>query len=318
VASPTSTYTVGTAPHWRSRSSITRLNHAFILALVPTALAGAVGHAFGDHAVRLDASVGPLNRVVKVLTVEMGLDAGALWLLGILGTLALAMGFGVLVEYLCQVAMRQPYRAMDGHGALMGMLLTLLMPPTVPWWVLLLGVAIAIVVGKQIFGGIGGYPLHPALVAWLVLLLSWPNFLYPVGAESVAAPTQAAVIATLAGGVLLWVRGHIRPQITLGVLLGVALFALLFHGRLNGGFADQFLTGHVFLGAFFLATDATCSPANRRAMWVYGFGVGFLIMLIRAFGIWHDAVPFAILLMNILSPLLDHLRPRVREAVSPR
>jgi electron transport complex protein RnfD len=215
------------------------------------------------------------------------------------------------------VALRQPYRALDGHAALLGVLLVLLMPPTVPVWVVLIGVVCAVFLGKQIFGGLGGYPMHPAIVGWLVLLLSWPNWLYPVGTTSIAAATPVAVVMTALGGLFLWARGAIRPQISLGVLLGVAVFALAFAGRLEGGFADQFLKGHVVLAAFFLSTDPTTSPANRRAMWIYGFGTGFLIVLIRAFGVWADAVPFAVLLMNVLNPLIDRAPARRRVAVTP-
>lgn len=304
--------TVGPGPHWRHPNSLTRVHYAFVLALAPTALAGAIGHAFGDKAADLNSAFGPMNQLIKILTVEMGLDSGILWLFGILGTVALGMGVGVFVEYASQVAMRQPYRATDGHGLLMGMLVALLMPPTVPWWVLVIGVAVAVFLGKQIFGGIGAYPMHPAVVGWLVLLLSWPNYLYPVGAASIAAPNETAIGATLIGGVILWLAGVIRPQVTLGAVVGVVLFSLLFAERLTGGVLHQLLTGHVILGAFFLATDATCSPANQRAMWLYGFGIGFLIMLIRAYGIWPDAVPFAVLLMNVVNPLLDRFRPRAR------
>lgn len=312
MTTTTPTFTVGAAPHLRRRISVTWLNWTMLLALVPAAVVGAVTHAFGERAAALDASSGAMSRVIRVLVVEMGLDSGVLWFFGILGTVALGLGLGMFFEYASQVLMRQPYRATDGHGALMGMLVALLMPPTVPWWVLAVGVAVAVFVGKQIYGGIGAYPMHPAAVGWLVLLLSWPDFVYPVGSAAIASAGPGAVIATAAGGVLLWLRGAIRPQITLGVLAGSAAFALAFHGRLTGSFADQFLTGHVVLCAFFLATDATSSPANRRAMWLYGLGTGFLIMLIRAYGIWPDAVPFAVLLMNVLNPLLDRLRPRPR------
>ncbi len=317
---PSTHYTVGAAPHVRARRGLTRAHHLTVLALMPTALFGAIGHAFGPKAAVLDpadAGVGSLGPIVKMLAVEMGIDTGPLWLLGILGTVALASGFAVLVEYLSQIAMRQPYRALDGHAALMGVLLALLLPPTVPVWVLLIGVVVAVFLGKQLFGGIGSYPMHPAVIGWLVLVLSWPHWIYPVGMASVASATSTSVLLTAFGGLFLWARGVIRPQISLGVLGGVAVFALLFAGRLEGSFGDQFLKGHVFLAAFFLATDPTCSPANRRAMWLYGFGLGFLIVLIRGFGVWADAVPFAVILMNILTPLLDRFRIRRQEAVTP-
>ena len=313
MTAPPITLTVGTAPHWRARTSVSRLHVVTILALLPTALLGAVGHAFGDRAAALDGAFGPLNAVIKALTVAMGVDSGALWLFGILGTLALAMGVATLVEYGAQVLMRQPYHATDGHGALMGLLLALMMPPTVPWWVLIAGVIIAIFVGKQIYGGLGGYPMHPAIIGWMALLLSWPNLVYPVGAASIAAPGHAAVLATLAGGLVLWGLGHIRLQVPLGVLLGVVLFSLLFQSRLHGGVGEQLLTGHVMLAAFFLATDTTSSPANGWAMALSGFLAGALIMLIRAFGIWPDAAPFAVLLTNAFNPLLDRIRPRPRQ-----
>ena len=315
---PSTLLSVGAAPHVRAKQSLTRMHHLTVLALMPAVFLGAIGHAFGDKATALnpaDAGFGSLGPIVRGLSSGMGVDTGTLWLLGILGTVALASGFAVLVEYASQVAMRQPYRALDGHAALMGVLLVLLLPPTVPLWVLLIGVAVTVFLGKQLFGGLGSYPMHPAVVGWLVLVLSWPNWIYPVGMASIAAPTTAAVLATAAGGIFLWFRGVIRPRIVLGVLIGVAVFSLLFAGRLQGGFADQFLKGHVFLGAFFLATDPTSSPANRRAMWVYGFGTGFLIVLIRAFGVWADAVPFAVILMNVVNPLLDRIPVRRRHAV---
>jgi electron transport complex protein RnfD len=292
------------------------MNMTFILALLPTGLAGAVAHSFGERNVELNAAFGPLHPLLETLVVEMGVNAGVLWLFGILGTLALGMGTGLLVEYACQLLMRQPYHATNGHGVLMGMMMALLAPPSVPWWVLVLGVGVAIFLGKQIFGGIGGYPMHPAMVGWLILLLSWPHHLYPLGSASIAAPHVAAVVTTLLGGIVLWLTGYIRWQIPAGVLAGTALAALLFRNALGGTFLDQFLTGHVVLAAFFIATDSTCSPANRLASLLHGLFTGFLIVLIRAYGIWPDAVPFAVILVNVLHPLLDRIRPRVRTAVA--
>ncbi len=305
-------YTVGVAPHLRSRTSIAALNWTMVLALLPTEIAGAVGHAYGS-ASGGQVDLGTMSQTLTAVASGLGVEAASLWFLGIMGTLTMALGLGMLVEYLTQVLMRQPYRALDGHGALMGALLGLMMPPTTPWWVLFFGILLAIVLGKQLYGGIGGYAMHPAVVGWLILLLSWPHHLYPIGSASIAAASVWSVGATLAGGLFLWWQGCIRPQIPIAALASVAVFSLLFASRLNGGPLDQILDGHVILGAFFLATDATSSPANRRALWIYGAGFGFLTVLIRAFGVWPDAVPFAVLLMNILSPLLDRLKPRMRE-----
>jgi len=316
------TLTVGTSPHRRTTTSITKMNVAFIVALCPVALVGAIAHSFGPNATAMKTASGPFAAVIETLVVEMGLNTGILWLSGIFGMIALGMALGILTEYVCQIVMRQPYHAANGHGALIGFIMVMLMPPTVPLWVLAVGIVVAIFLGKQVFGGIGGYPMHPAIVGWLVLLLSWPNHLYPVGMESSAAVHLAPILATAAGGVALLMLGYIRWQIPVGVIGGVVVFSLVFQGDLTTGIVgqpasivDQLLTGHVALAAFFLATDSTSSPANKLAKLIYGFGTGFLIVLIRAYGIWPDAVPFAILLMNVMSPLLDRIRRGVKKVV---
>jgi len=310
VTGETPRFTVGTGPHWRTGSSITRMNLAFILALAPTALAGAIAHSFGSRAVEMTAALGPVHPVLKTLVVEMGVNTGVLWFFGILGTVGFGMGLGLLSEYLCQILMRQPYHATNGHGVLMGMILALLMPPGVPWWIMVLGIFLTIFLGKQIFGGIGGYPMHPAMVGWLILLLSWPHHLF---GASIATPHLAVIIVTAIGGTALCLMGIIRWRIPLGVFIGVAISTLLFRNSLDGGILEQLATGHVVLAAFFIATDSTSSPANRLAMWLHGLVTGLLIMLIRAYGIWPDAVPFAILLVNVVNPLLDRIRPRVKQ-----
>jgi Na+-translocating ferredoxin:NAD+ oxidoreductase subunit D len=305
-------FTVGAAPHWRTSTSITKMNVVFLLALLPTAFLGAIVHAFGSRDVELTGAFGPLNVLLETGVKEMGVGSGSLWLFGILGTVLLGMGTGLLVEYLCQIAMRQPYHATNGHGALMGLILALMCPPGVPWWIVVFGVALAIFIGKQIFGGIGGYPMHPAMVGWLILLLSWPHKLYPLGAESIGAANPAVIVITALGGIALTLSGYIRWQIPLGVFLGVGISTLLFQGALDGGILEQLATGHIVLMAFFIATDSTSSPANRLPAFLFGLVLGVLVMLIRAYGVWADAVPFAIVLANVLNPLLDRIRPRVR------
>ncbi len=309
---PTARFTVGAAPHWRTPTSITRMNLAFLAALLPTALAGAIVHAFGSRNVEVTGAFGPLNVLLETGVHQMGVDSGPLWLLGILGTLLLGMGVGLLAEYACQVAMRQPYHATNGHGVLMGLILTMLCPPGVPAWMLAGGIFLAIFIGKQIFGGIGGYPMHPAMVGWLILMLSWPHQLYPVGSASIGAPNAAVIVVTALGGIGLCLSGYVRWHIPVGVLAGAAISSLVFGGALEGGVLEQLFTGHIVLMAFFIGTDTTTSPANRLAALLYGLSLGVLVMLIRAYGVWADAVPFAVALGNLLNPLLDRIRPKTR------
>lgn len=324
MSSEVPVFTVGPPPHWRSKSSIAQMNYAMLAALAPAAALGAIAYGFGPNAaVSVGPGVGILGKVIKVLLHELGISANVLSMAGAFGVLALGAGVGVLAEYAIQIAFRQPYRATDGHGALIGLIMAMLMPPTVPAWVLVVGVVLAILVGKQIFGGLGGYPMHPAMVGWLILLLSWPHHIYPVGMESMANMHWVVIFVTFMGGISLVALGHVRWEVPFGVVLGVVVSAGVFHSQyadLGPGtfYADvlhELVSGHVMLAAFFLATDSTCSPTNKGASWIYAIGVGFLIMLIRVYGIWPDAVPFAVLLMNILSPLLDKIRPAIKEVV---
>ena len=287
MASYTALLTVGPAPHHRTRYSVTMMNLAFIVLLLPAAVASML--------TRPDVSS----------------------MLGVAGLLALGAGTGLVGEYLIQVFMRQPYLATNGHGALMGLLLAFLLPASVPWWVLVVGVLMTVFVGKQIYGGIGYYPFHPAMVGWVVLLLSWPNHVYPVDGASIAAAGPMVIYATIAGGVALMLTGHIKWQISVGALIGVVLGTFAFRMVVPGlaGPVEQLLTGHVMLAVFFIGTDSTSTPANCPIRMVYGLCLGVMIMLVRAFGQWPDAIPFAVLLMNILNPLLDRVRPKVKEVV---
>jgi electron transport complex protein RnfD len=309
-------FTVGAGPHWRNKTSISKMNYAFLLALIPTALAGSLAHGFGPKAAELGATYETVNPLVRILTLEMGVNAGPLWMIGAFGTLALAVGTAILAEYASQIVMRQPYRANDGHAALMGLLIGLLLPPSVPWWVVVIGVGLAIFIGKSLFGGLGGYPMHPAAIGYLILLVSWPAYIVTPEYGSIASGHEAVVVITAMTGVGLWLTGYIRWQVPIAVLLGTLATSLVLWGPLDGKIIEQFSSGHVVLLAVFMATDSTCSPANRKAMWLHGFGIGFFVVLIRAFGIWPDAAPFALVLMNVLHPLVDRWKPKVRKVVA--
>ena len=280
-------FTVGPAPHWRTKSSITKTNYAFLLALMPAAIVSAFSQP-------------GFSEIARVI-----------------GLLALGAGTGLLTEYIIQLLMRQPYHATNGHGALMGLIFVMILPLTVPWWLVVLGVILSILVGKQIYGGIGGYPFHPAMVGYLIVLLSYSNLVYPIDMKTIAAAQPVIIYLTIVGGVVLLFLRHIKWQIPVAVIIGVLISSAIF----KFVYPDmdcpltQLMSGHVMLAAFFLATDSTSSPANRIPMWIFGIGVGVMIMLIRVYGVWPDAIPFAVMLMNILNPLIDRIRPRPKEMV---
>jgi electron transport complex protein RnfD len=318
MSTGTPLFTVGPPPHWRAESSIARMNYAYILALLPAAGVGCIAYGFGPEALQsLGVGTTLFSRALIFLVRQLGIPVEVFSMIGAASVVAIAMGTAVLAEYVTQILFRQPYQATNGHGALMGLIIGIMMPPTVPWWVVVVGVAIAIVVGKQIYGGIGGYPFHPAMIGWMILLLSWQNHIYPVGMDSISAQHWVVIFLTFLGGVMLVALGHVRWQIPLGVILGVAVFTPLFHlfkPELAGPLS-QLATGNVMLAAFFILSDSTCSPVNPIPMLIYGALTGAMIMLIRTFGVWPDAIPFAVLLLNLLNPVIDRIRPKVIEVV---
>ncbi|HEY8423901.1 MAG TPA: RnfABCDGE type electron transport complex subunit D [Clostridia bacterium] len=146
---------------------------------------------------------------------------------------------------------------------------------------------------------------------------NWFNFL--IGNKGAAAFGETSVIAILIGYIYLTIRKVIDPRLPLIIIGGVAVFAFLFDALPSGGsFADMMLlvaghvlTGGLMLGAVFMATDYATSPNTFIGNVIYGLGIALLIVLIRVFGSYPEGVSFAIVLMNIVVPLIDkYIYPR--------
>ncbi len=266
-----------------------------------------------------------------------------------LGVVALSVSAAMIWELLMNLVMKRPVSIGDGSAALTGLLFAMLLPAAAPWWVVVLGAFLAIVVGKQIYGGIGCNPLNPALVAIAVIFLSWKGLLdfdealvnydlgffmvYPLaalkhfGTSAVSdfsasgllmGQCSGAIGATfglglIAGGVYLILRGMIRWEISLSFLAGVFVTALLFNlsdPEKYAGPLFHLLTGYTLIGAFFLATEDSSSPVNFFPMLIFGAGAGFLTVLIRNIGAFVDGTVFAILMMSVANPLIDKIRPK--------
>jgi len=245
--------------------------------------------------------------------------------------------------------MKRPLTVGDGDAAVIGLLFGMLLPATAPWWVVVLGTAVAVTVGKWIYGGLGGNPLNPALVAIATLIISYKgimdldqaylnfDFGFPAAdpLKAVKALGTAAVarysltgllmgqqvggigtifaLGLMIGGLYLILRGFIRWEISLSYIVGVLVTAYVFNLSNPEKYAGPWfhlLAGYTLLGAFFLITEDSSSPVNFIPMLVYGAGAGVMTILIRNVGGFTDGVVFAILLFNITNPLLDKIRPR--------
>jgi electron transport complex protein RnfD len=244
---------------------------------------------------------------------------------------------------------------MDGSALLTGLLLALNVPANAPWWMILIGSAVAIILGKQVFGGIGQNIFNPALVARVFLFISFPveMALYPstrmATTDTVTSATPLGILKTegvgalqdtsLADLALGTMPGSLGEMSAVALLLGAAVLfykkyitwevPVLFIGSvfiLTGIFylidptkyADpmfHIFSGGLFLGALYMATDMVTSPLTMKGKLIFGFGCGLFTVVIRLFGSYPEGVSFAILLMNAMVPLLDKYFPDTKFGV---
>lgn len=226
----------------------------------------------------------------------------------------------------------------DGSAAVTGLLLAMVLPPSPPWWLCVIGGSIAIIIGKQVFGGIGNNIFNPALVARAILMASWAGhmttWVRPVDLASAATPLalgikgssfmqlfvgaipgslgETSAFALLLGAAWLFFKGHINWRIPGGFIGTVFVMGFLFGGygsmmaMVSAGLFHV-LAGGVMLGALFMATDMVTSPVTDRGQLIFGIGCGLMTMLVRLFGAFPEGVTYGILLMNAVTPIIDNL-----------
>jgi electron transport complex protein RnfD len=307
-------FIVSHAPFWHYGSNITERSYHTMLAALPAVLMGLFYYgtpAIAVAALSVSSAIGwelAINKVTKQ-TITIG----------------------------------------DGNAALIGLLFAMLVPATMPWWAVLTGTFIAVVIGKHIFGGIGGNVFNPVVLAVAILAISWkylldfdaallnydPGFMMAAplvklkafGVDAVKDYSYVGLLfgrqaggigsgfglGLIAGGVYLILRGFIRWEIALSFLAGVFVMASVFYVIDPGRFADPFfhlITGYTLIGAFFLATEDSASPVNFIPMLIYGIVGGIVTVLIRNIGVYADGVLYAILVINLIQPLVDKIRPQ--------
>lgn len=249
----------------------------------------------------------------------------------------------VLAEGLYQKALKKPVTVKDLSAVVTGLLIALNMPPYIPVWMVCIGSVFAIIIVKQLYGGLGKNFMNPALAARCFMLIAWAGamttFHEPfagAGIDAVSSATPLAILKGVSEGTLPALKDAIlgiKPG-TIGETSGVMILigaAYLFIRRVIdwkipfayiGVFAIliflfgkermditytlyNIFTGGLLLGAFFMATDYTTTPTSPAGQLIFGAGCGILTFLIRMFGGYPEGVSFSILLMNVVSPLID-------------
>lgn len=254
-------------------------------------------------------------------------------------------GTAVLTEFLLRrFVLKKPDSVGDLSAVVTGLLLALNLPATLPPWIAVVGSVLAIGLIKELFGGLGQNFMNPAMGARVILFLSWPgpmtNWMKPGLTDVVTGPTPLAILrgkegidlsqlpdylsmfwgnvggclgetsaaALLLGALYLVLRGVINLKVPLTYIGTVAVFTWLFGGKaglFSGDALAHVLSGGLLLGAFFMATDYATSPVTPLGKWIFAVGLGLLTAVIRLWTNYPEGVSFAIILMNIVAPLID-------------
>ena len=292
---------VSSSPHVRCKDTTQNLMLDVVIAMLPAAAFGV--YRFGVYA-----------------------------LVVILATVAAC----VASEYIWQKLMHKPITVNDCSAVVTGMILALNMPPEIPVWIPMLGGVFAIIVVKQLYGGLGQNFMNPALAARCFLLISFAGLMNDfssaaIGFDSLTGATplasmragsgadlsalflglipgtigEVSTLALLIGGVYMIVKKVISPKIPLTYIGTFAVFVFLFGGFDISYTLNQICAGCLVFGAFFMATDYVTSPITPKGQVVYGVILGLITGVFRLWGASPEGVSYAIILSNLFVPMIE-------------
>lgn len=291
-------YIVSPAPHIRKKHSIQTMMFDTILALLPAGVAAVVFFGFYTFLI--------------IIT---------------------SVFFAILSELFVNLLRKQKPTLWDLSCIITGLLFAYTLPPRLPLWIVAIGIFVAIVFGKHIYGGLGYNIFNPALIGRAFVHIAFPQQMgnFSIDATSVATPLtilkhfheqlhlipslsklvignyngslgETSVICLLLGYLYLTVRKHINPFVPIVYLLTVAVITVFYN---SSYFLVYLLSGGLFLGGIFMITDPVTTPVSVKGKIIFAVGCGILTCLIRYWGGYPEGVCFSILLMNLLTPIID-------------
>lgn len=292
---------VSSNPHVRDKGTTSRIMLDVLIALLPASMVGI--YVFGIRAL-----------VLIIVTVAAA----------------------VATEAIYQKLMHKKVTVMDCSAAVTGLLLALNLPVSLPIWMAVLGAVFAVLVVKQLFGGLGQNFMNPALAGRCFLLISFGTAMTTFTLDGVTTATplknlkdgasvdvlkmflgntagtigETSAVAILIGAVYLLIRKVISLRIPLSYIGTFAVFIILYALGNGKGFDLEFLAAHLcggglMLGAWFMATDYVTSPITKKGQIVFGICLGLLTGIFRTCGNSTEGVSYAIVFCNLLVPLIE-------------
>lgn len=304
-------YIVSSSPHIHAEDSISSIMLDVLIALIPATICGI--YFFG------------INSILVILT---------------------SIASCVISEYGYQRIMKKNTTINDFSAIVTGLLLALNMPPTIPLWMVFVGGFFAIIVVKQLYGGLGKNFMNPALAARCFMLIAWPQamttYIEPNAArDAISSATPLGILKGTSEGILpslsetflghtpgcigetsaamlligllyLLYKKVITIRIPFTYILSFGLLMFLFGNNQTGESQLTFTLLHItsgglLLGSIFMATDYVTTPTTPAGQIIFAIGCGLLTFVIRQFGGYPEGTSFAIILMNLVSPLIDSL-----------
>lgn len=239
----------------------------------------------------------------------------------------------VLSEYVIQKVFKKKLRVRDLSAVVTGMLIAMNLPVGFPFWMAIIGAIFAIVIVKEIFGGIGQNFMNPALTARALLLVMWPAQTGTFTWDGVATATplsgkpfslldlfigqipgsfgEVSKLAILIGLAYLIYRNVVNLRMPIAYILTCAALLYLLKYDIEDTIY-QLMSGGIIFAAAFMITDYSTSPMSPKGQYIYVIGAAILTVVIRLYGGYPEGVSFAIIIMNVFVPLIDkYVRPRV-------
>lgn len=290
-------FNIAPSPHIRDRDSTQNIMLTAVLGILPVWIAAT--YFFGFDSIRLV--------VLSALT-------------------------AIVTEAICQKIRKRPVTVWDGSALVTGMLLGLSVPPTLPSWMIVFGAALAIIVGKHLFGGLGGNPFNPALVGRAILVTSFTGAMsrWTIDGVTMATPLmesagnfayhelffgniagsigETSAFAILIGAIFMYYRGVLDYRLPVSFLGTVAILSFI----LGQDPILQLLSGSLLFVAIYMASDMVTTPVTPKGRWIFGIGAGIILVVIRQWGGLPEGVTYSLLLMNAATPLINrYTRPRI-------